>query len=121
MYGANTDVGKTILSTVLCKALGRRTSAKGLLYLKPVSTGPQSEADDRYVMIYEQSCVCDSYIDRHIKRYVDGVVSKCISQYAEPVSPHLAARDFIGSKQVRSRFSRFSTASDQHRLLHLTM
>lgn len=48
IYGANTDVGKTILSTILCKALQRRAPQKSLLYLKPVSTGPQDEADDRY-------------------------------------------------------------------------
>jgi dethiobiotin synthetase/adenosylmethionine--8-amino-7-oxononanoate aminotransferase len=47
VYGANTDVGKTIVSTVLCRALQRRASPNGLLYLKPVSTGPQAEADDR--------------------------------------------------------------------------
>jgi dethiobiotin synthetase/adenosylmethionine--8-amino-7-oxononanoate aminotransferase len=47
VYGANTDVGKTIVSTVLCRALQRRASPSGLLYLKPVSTGPQAEADDR--------------------------------------------------------------------------
>lgn len=48
VYGANTDVGKTILSTVLSKALARRAPKNGLLYLKPVSTGPDNEADDRY-------------------------------------------------------------------------
>lgn len=47
IYGANTDVGKTILSTVLSKALARRVPKNGLLYLKPVSTGPDNEADDR--------------------------------------------------------------------------
>jgi dethiobiotin synthetase/adenosylmethionine--8-amino-7-oxononanoate aminotransferase len=54
VYGANTDVGKTIISTLLCKALQRRAPAGGLLYLKPVSTGPAEEADDR--------CVVDSEI-----------------------------------------------------------
>ncbi|KAG9783922.1 PLP-dependent transferase, partial [Aureobasidium melanogenum] len=49
VYGANTDVGKTIVSTILCRALQRRASPNGLLYLKPVSTGPQAEADDRQI------------------------------------------------------------------------
>jgi len=48
IYGANTDVGKTIVSTILCRALQRRVPSHGLLYLKPVSTGPQAEADDQY-------------------------------------------------------------------------
>lgn len=47
VYGANTDVGKTIVSTIISRALQRRASPNGLLYLKPVSTGPQAEADDR--------------------------------------------------------------------------
>jgi hypothetical protein len=48
VYGANTDVGKTIVSTIICRALQRPASPpNGLLYLKPVSTGPQAEADDR--------------------------------------------------------------------------
>ena len=52
VYGANTDVGKTIVSTVLCKALQRRAPGGGLLYLKPVSTGPAEEADDRSANAY---------------------------------------------------------------------
>ena len=47
VYGANTDVGKTIVSTVLCTALQKRATPGGLLYLKPVSTGPIEQADDR--------------------------------------------------------------------------
>jgi len=47
IYGANTNVGKTVVSTLLCKALQRRAPPLGLLYVKPVSTGPTEEADDR--------------------------------------------------------------------------
>ncbi|EXJ79212.1 hypothetical protein A1O3_08713 [Capronia epimyces CBS 606.96] len=75
VYGANTDVGKTIVSTILCRVLQRRAPPNGLLYLKPVSTGPQAEADDR-----------------HITRYVPGIKSRCISQFSQPLSPHLAAQ-----------------------------
>ena len=74
VYGANTDVGKTIISTILCKAFQRR-APNGVLYLKPVSTGPQDEADDR-----------------HLSRHAPGVVSKCTIQYSKAVSPHLAAQ-----------------------------
>ncbi|RMD44345.1 hypothetical protein DV735_g816, partial [Chaetothyriales sp. CBS 134920] len=75
IYGANTDVGKTIISTILCRALQRRTPNASTLYLKPVSTGALDEADDR-----------------HISKYAPGVISTCLSQFSVPVSPHLAAQ-----------------------------
>ena len=74
IYGANTNVGKTIVSTILCKALQRR-APNAVLYLKPVSTGPPDEADHR-----------------HISKHAPGIISKCISQFSTPVSPHLAAQ-----------------------------
>lgn len=45
VHGANTGVGKTIFSTVLCKAFRDRTTS--VHYVKPVSTGPLLDADDR--------------------------------------------------------------------------
>lgn len=45
VYGANTDVGKTIVSTVLCRAVQQQRKRAG--FLKPVSTGALDEADDR--------------------------------------------------------------------------
>ena len=48
VYGANTDVGKTIVSTVLCNAIQRLNSQSPAAFLKPVSTGPLDDADDRY-------------------------------------------------------------------------
>jgi hypothetical protein len=48
VYGANTDVGKTVASTILCRALKNRSPGEKIWYLKPVSTGPDSQADDRY-------------------------------------------------------------------------
>jgi len=52
VYGANTGVGKTVFSTLLGAHFTRRTGKTkwGVNYIKPVSTGPSSEADDR--------CVC---------------------------------------------------------------
>lgn len=49
VYGANTGVGKTIFSSLLCRAFKRRLP--NVRYLKPVSTGPLQEADDRYVVL----------------------------------------------------------------------
>ncbi|OJJ69057.1 hypothetical protein ASPBRDRAFT_46339 [Aspergillus brasiliensis CBS 101740] len=75
VYGANTDVGKTIVSTVLCNAITRLNSQSPAAFLKPVSTGPLDDADDR-----------------HIRRYAPGTLTKCLYQFDEPVSPHIAAK-----------------------------
>lgn len=45
VYGANTGVGKTIFSSLLCRAFQNRIP--DVNYLKPVSTGPWDEADDQ--------------------------------------------------------------------------
>jgi dethiobiotin synthetase/adenosylmethionine--8-amino-7-oxononanoate aminotransferase len=45
IYGANTGVGKTVFSTLLGKHFGR--TRRAVRYIKPVSTGPEDEADDR--------------------------------------------------------------------------
>jgi dethiobiotin synthetase/adenosylmethionine--8-amino-7-oxononanoate aminotransferase len=49
VYGANTEVGKTVVTTTLCKAASRLWGGEdeGIVYLKPVSTGPADAADDR--------------------------------------------------------------------------
>ncbi|KAJ5595401.1 uncharacterized protein N7459_001609 [Penicillium hispanicum] len=73
VYGANTDVGKTIVSTVLCNAVQQRKQRAA--FLKPVSTGALDEADDQ-----------------HLERYGSGTLTKCLYQFDEPVSPHLAAK-----------------------------
>lgn len=91
VYGANTDVGKTIVSTLLCKALAPRAPPNGLLYLKPISTGPDDEADDR-----------------HIARHTSGIVSKCLKQYSQPLSPHLAAKVDDPHHQLNSRVGKLS-------------
>jgi len=44
IFGANTDVGKTIFSTALCLASSSVDSK--VHYLKPVSTGAANDADD---------------------------------------------------------------------------
>ncbi|KAL4945114.1 hypothetical protein BDV06DRAFT_55713 [Aspergillus oleicola] len=75
VYGANTDVGKTIVSTILCNAVNRRKLKEKSAFLKPVSTGPLDEADDR-----------------HIQRHAPNTLTKCLYQFDEPVSPHIAAQ-----------------------------
>jgi len=47
VFGANTDVGKTIITTALIRASLLNTNR--VFYLKPVSTGAPRDADDEYV------------------------------------------------------------------------
>ena len=49
VYGANTGVGKTVFSSILCRAFQKRLPS--VAYLKPVSTGPADDADDRYAAL----------------------------------------------------------------------
>jgi len=51
IYGANTNVGKSIVSTLLCKAFKIKSPSHGVLYLKPISTGPLEDADTGYVLL----------------------------------------------------------------------
>jgi hypothetical protein len=44
IFGANTDVGKTLLTAALVRASA--ATHKNVFYLKPVSTGPMKDADD---------------------------------------------------------------------------
>ncbi|KAL4781327.1 pyridoxal phosphate-dependent transferase [Aspergillus varians] len=76
VYGANTDVGKTVVSTILCNAVNRGKAKEKSGFLKPVSTGPLDEADDR-----------------HLQRHAPDTLTKCLYQFDEPVSPHIAAQD----------------------------
>lgn len=45
VYGANTDVGKTIFTTFLCRTAAKLYKAESTSFLKPVSTGPCTKAD----------------------------------------------------------------------------
>lgn len=49
IYGANTGVGKTVVSTLLGRHFSQRegTTRWNTHYIKPVSTGPSDEADER--------------------------------------------------------------------------
>ncbi|KAM4065732.1 aminotransferase class-III domain-containing protein [Hirsutella rhossiliensis] len=74
VFGANTDVGKTVFATLLGRTARKLWRDEAVTYLKPVSTGPAHEADH-----------C------HINRFVPGVAYKTLFQYDIPVSPHKAA------------------------------
>jgi dethiobiotin synthetase/adenosylmethionine--8-amino-7-oxononanoate aminotransferase len=53
IYGANTDVGKTVFSTLLGlgfkNGLMKQPWKFKIQYIKPVSTGPANDRDDRSV------------------------------------------------------------------------
>ncbi|KAI0315562.1 PLP-dependent transferase [Amylostereum chailletii] len=77
VFGANTDVGKTVLTSGLVRASA--ASRNRVFYLKPVSTGPMEDADDE-----------------HVKRFAgahrDRVHAHCLYRFDDPLSPHLAAK-----------------------------
>ncbi|GMK55471.1 hypothetical protein CspeluHIS016_0205270 [Cutaneotrichosporon spelunceum] len=77
VFGANTDVGKTLLTTALIRSAASRGTR--VSYLKPVSTGPEADSDEAFVR-------------RHTAPYADLVHTRCLYQYREPMSPHLAAQ-----------------------------
>ncbi|KAJ0159684.1 Bifunctional dethiobiotin synthetase/7,8-diamino-pelargonic acid aminotransferase, mitochondrial [Colletotrichum tanaceti] len=74
IYGANTDVGKTVFASVLCNAARNLWPHEKTAFLKPVSTGPATEADDS-----------------HIQRFAPGITKETLFQFEIPASPHLAA------------------------------
>ncbi|TFK20724.1 onanonoxo-7-onima-8-eninoihtemlysoneda [Coprinopsis marcescibilis] len=76
VFGANTDVGKTILTTALARTSARKKFP--VFYLKPVSTGAVEDADDHHVVRFGRN---SSNLIR----------SECLYRYDDPVSPHLAA------------------------------
>lgn len=55
IWGANTDVGKTVISTILCLATRGKFRKEHTAYLKPVSTGPIEDADDQCMSCYSRS------------------------------------------------------------------
>ncbi|TDZ75102.1 Bifunctional dethiobiotin synthetase/7 8-diamino-pelargonic acid aminotransferase [Colletotrichum trifolii] len=78
IYGANTDVGKTVFSSMLCNAARKSWPDEQTAFLKPVSTGPAAEADDR--------CKSRSVL------FAPGIANKTLYQFEMPASPHLAAQ-----------------------------
>lgn len=92
IFGSNTNVGKTVLTTALVNASVARNAA--VYYLKPISTGPPEEADEVYVCVLFALELISDERDRHVKRYAKSnlVDVDCLFRFGEPVSPHLAAK-----------------------------
>ncbi|KAI2468628.1 bifunctional dethiobiotin synthetase/adenosylmethionine-8-amino-7-oxononanoate aminotransferase [Annulohypoxylon bovei var. microspora] len=94
VYGANTDVGKTVFTTILCRAANSIWGKEQTTFLKPVSTGPEDEADDR-----------------HIQRYAPGVDRSTLLQYDLAMSPHAAAKgkSVPPDKELLSKIYQFAS------------
>ncbi|KAI0888244.1 bifunctional dethiobiotin synthetase/adenosylmethionine-8-amino-7-oxononanoate aminotransferase [Annulohypoxylon maeteangense] len=94
VYGANTDVGKTVFTTVLCRAANHIWGKEQTTFLKPVSTGPEDEADDR-----------------HIQKYAPGVDRSTLLQYDLAISPHAAAKGKFAppDKELLSKIYQFAS------------
>ncbi|KAK3386109.1 hypothetical protein B0H63DRAFT_501654 [Podospora didyma] len=52
IFGANTDVGKTVFTTNLINTVTENRPNAKVAYLKPVSTGPKSKADNIHLQTY---------------------------------------------------------------------
>lgn len=53
IFSANTNVGKTVFATGLCRAAAivAKESNRDVFYLKPVQTGYPVDSDERYIII----------------------------------------------------------------------
>ncbi|KAF9204845.1 hypothetical protein BGZ49_004800 [Haplosporangium sp. Z 27] len=81
VFAANTNVGKTILSTGLVRAaaalsIGADKKKTKAFYLKPVQTGYPVDSDAR-----------------HVKTYAPLVETSQLYAYPDPVSPHIATNE----------------------------
>jgi dethiobiotin synthetase/adenosylmethionine--8-amino-7-oxononanoate aminotransferase len=80
VFGSNTDVGKTVFSTGLCRAALRSSlSVQMVGYIKPLQTGAEADHDARFL----QRHLGDDYARLH---------AQTLFSWDTPVSPHLAAQ-----------------------------
>ncbi|KAJ7077430.1 PLP-dependent transferase [Mycena belliarum] len=86
IFGANTDVGKTVLTTALVRASA--VAKREAFYLKPISTGPIQDADDEHII-------------RHSGPEKERVHTDCLYRFHVPVSPHLAAQLAAGTESQK--------------------
>lgn len=108
IFGANTDVGKTIFATALARASAH--CGRNVLFLKPVSTGDIGDADDLYerrlIRFASSSEALIISRNRHVRRFSGSfsgrVETDCLFRFNEPVSPHLAVLRQGGADQVFS-------------------
>ncbi|OAD80011.1 hypothetical protein PHYBLDRAFT_15016 [Phycomyces blakesleeanus NRRL 1555(-)] len=75
LFAANTNVGKTVFATGLCRAaaLFGKDTGRPVFYIKPVQTGYPTDSDER-----------------HVKSFNSNLTSSTLYAYPDPVSPHVA-------------------------------
>lgn len=83
VFGANTNVGKTIISTALCKHLN--DTDEKVSYLKPIQTG------------YD-------FDHKHVSKY-SNVLSENLYHYGRAASPHLSISDSFSTSEFISGLS----------------
>ncbi|KAJ3126914.1 hypothetical protein HK100_010014 [Physocladia obscura] len=74
MFGANTDVGKTLLSAALCRGAAAHFGSDKVAYLKPIQTGYPTDSDSRFVA-----------------KFCPGIYTSTLFTFQDAISPHLAA------------------------------
>uniref|UniRef100_A0A7S3PHZ9 Dethiobiotin synthase n=1 Tax=Aplanochytrium stocchinoi TaxID=215587 RepID=A0A7S3PHZ9_9STRA len=80
VFGANTDVGKTVVSTGIVRAALKNVKFEKVVYCKPLQTGTiRGDSDVNFV---KKFCSDDS---------VQNLVSKELFSWPKPLSPHVAA------------------------------
>lgn len=102
VFGANTDVGKTLLTAALVRASS--IAGKSVYYIKPVSTGPPARCRRRVGCVLCWICLHLTIPDRYVIRYAgpqkSRIESRCLFRYSDPVSPHLAALRECGEENA---------------------
>ncbi|RCH91896.1 hypothetical protein CU098_008924, partial [Rhizopus stolonifer] len=90
IFAANTNVGKTIFATGLCRAAAivAKESNRDVFYLKPVQTGYPVDSDERHVKTFNASPL---------------LKTNTLYAYPDPVSPHIATDKPPHDKQVLDR------------------
>ncbi|KAL7513562.1 hypothetical protein ACHAXN_010795 [Cyclotella atomus] len=76
VFGANTDVGKSVVSTGLVRAAAAATDSGTVNYIKPLQCGGSDE----------------SFVVRHDSQSQSNITCKTLFTWMTPASPHLASR-----------------------------
>ncbi|CAK4749557.1 hypothetical protein LEN26_011750 [Aphanomyces euteiches] len=78
VFGSNTDVGKTLVSTGLCRAAVKSSATSNVGYIKPLQTGGDSMMDARFLRSHVEDA--------------SRLTCQTLFSWETPVSPHLAAQ-----------------------------
>ena len=119
IFGANTDVGKTIVTTGLVQASLRRAAAA----VTVTGTATSSSKLVKYVKPLQCGGSDQSFVDHHIKRNLNPLPknvtyqSHILHQWESYASPHLASRvenHFVSNDEVLSSLSQVFLTQNNH-------